>query len=307
MSQQQFKIDTNNLFKNIKAKIGDEINPDLGRITAGFENEGFLLDEEYSLGENIVAAFEAESLDNNVEIPEHLITMSKNAVMASLDPVGTIKNVMSKDLSSDFKGKAGFEDDTFVSVTNSAYGDDGDTLAGFEAFDGVDVNPQVHYNVMYGALASVQDPAAELFFPVIPIGANTSAASMSLRITNVMTDFKRGTTGAPAAASFNKKSLVKILNNEDEINVDKNRLVPVYKDDNVPYLYDKVNATAVTYNGETVNTKPVKMGTEVNLITLGQSEAMIASGALDTTDSLDPNVKINDVYFELTGKYADDN
>lgn len=302
----ELRVNADSLYKHIKEQMSEEVNPGLGRIAAGYEDDSYLQDDAFSLGQNIVAAFEAEHLESQVEIPEHMVTMSKNAVMASLDPVGSIKNVLGKDLTSDFKGKAGFEDDTFVSVGQTAYGDNSDVLAGFEAFDGATVEPQVHYNVMYGALASVQDPAAELFFPVIPVGANTSAASMSLRITNVMTDFKRGVTGAPAASSFNKKSLVKILNNEDEINVDKNRLVPVSKADNVPFLVAGVSATEVTYNGETVDTKPVKIDTDVNLISLGQSEAMIASGALDTTDALDPNVKINDIYFTLSGKDESD-
>jgi len=305
MSDKVLKINADSLYQQVVNKLDSDVNQGLGRIAAGYEDEGFLNAESTALGANIVAAFEAESVDTGVEIPDYMVQLSKNAVMASLDPVGTIKNVQSKDLTADFKGKAGFENDNFIPVDGAVYSaDSSDILAGFEAFDGANVEPQIHYNVMYGALASVQDAGAELLFPVIPIGANTSAASLSLRITNIMTDFKRGKTGAPAAGSFNKKSLVKILNDENEININKNRLVPVYKADNVPYLLDTVKATVLTVTGEKISTKPVKIDTPVNLISLGQSETMIANGALDTTDALDPNIRINNIYYTLTGENA---
>lgn len=296
-----------NLFDKIKTELSttDAVNDkNITGMFVGFESaDSYSMDvaREHAtdLESKIQAAFEAASVEDGIKIPEFAVEAAKKAALLAVDPVATIKNL---DKTRQMPAAAGYE----AEVIDTTVLDEPGLQTGYEAFDGENVKPSVHFTAIYNTLAIKQDDVVELFFPVVPIDPKTAGATMTILVDSVIKEFNRTLDANPNKPKFDKKSLVKIINNPDEIDVDKNRLVPVLRDQDKDKFVDTL-ARVVNYNGENVTTAPIKFGTEINLLAAGQTDSMLAKGMMDQLDALDANLKLTNVYASLTGKDSDGN
>jgi len=262
---------------------------------AGFESAVHQV-EETGLDHNIVMAFEG------AEIKDYQLQLAKQAAVLAANPVEALKEIVKN--SREPKVVAGSEK---LSFDIPEYSEVSPIVAGFEAFDGANVKPKVHFAIALTALGAAQDDGAELLFPMIPIDAFNSGATITAHVTSVIKEFVRGISGNPNRDKLKKTPLVKIANNPDEIDVDKNRLIPVVRDENKDKFVVDLKHKVVTPDGEEVETAPLVIGKEINILELGQTDTMLAKGAMDTTDALDPHVKVTSIYYNLTGKDSDGN
>jgi len=262
---------------------------------AGFESAAHTI-EETGLDHNIVMAFES------ADIKDYQIQLARQAAVLATNPVKALKEMVNN--SKEPKIVAGTEK---ISFDIPEYSEISPVVAGFEAFDGADVKPKVHFAIALTALGAAQDDGAELLFPMIPLDAFNSGATVTATITSVIKEFTRGVAGNPNKDKFQKTPLVKIANKPDEIDVDKNKLIPVVRTENSDKFVVGLKHTTTTPDGEEVETAPLAIGKEINILELGQTDAMLAKGAMDITDALDPHVKVNAIYYNLTGKDAEGN
>ena len=175
-----------------------------------------------------------------------------------------------------------------------------------EAFDGMQTNNALYFSVAYNLLASRQDEFGEAFFPTIVIDPlqsglvveNTFAVLMNPNITRTARNDK---------AKYNKVNIVKIMYDNSVLTLDKNKCIPVYKNDgSLDDLFLKDFKSVNKETGEDIVTAPLKVGEKISMLGISQTESMLAKGEMDNTDALDRSIQLRRVYYTINGKKAGD-
>ena len=175
-----------------------------------------------------------------------------------------------------------------------------------EAFDGMQTHNALYYSVAYNLLASRQDEFGEAFFPTIVIDPlqsglvveNTFAVLMNPNITRTARNDK---------AKYNKVNIVKIMYDNSVLTLDKNKCIPVYKNDgSLDDLFLKDFKSVNKETGEDIVTAPLKVGEKISMLGISQTESMLAKGEMDNTDALDRSIQLRRVYYTINGKKAGD-
>jgi hypothetical protein len=141
----------------------------------------------------------------------------------------------------------------------------------------------------------------ELFFPSEVVSAGESGVSVKLSIPYAFNRTKRAATGS--AYQFEKKPLIhaiedyKILEGESTT-VYPNAAATAGNDGFLVAATDIANKTVVV-NGVDVETRPIKFGTETDLLALSAVPGLIGNDQQDETDALDPNVSLGKVYVKV--------
>ena len=175
------------------------------------------------------------------------------------------------------------------------------TALAVEAFDGQSVSSALYYSITYNLMAATQDAFGEAFFPTITIDPTVGGATIESEFTSLYNEISRSTDGSTDGSKFNKIPVVKAIYDNDLFSTDKNRAVPVLRTENTALFLDNLSYVE-TVSGEKVTTAPIKIGKDVGLLGLSQTDSMIAKGIMDNTDSLDRRLVVDKVYFSLTGK-----
>ncbi len=214
---------------------------------------------------------------------------------AARENLGNLKPVVAQNVIGTLTGSdLGIED--MVDMDNIA----------MESFDGQTINSAVYFSVVYNLLASKQDKFGETFFPTVTIDPTTSGANIEARVINLYDEFTRSTSGSADKGKFNKQSIVKAITDPTILSVDKNLLVPVLRDNNTEVLAADLSSVN-TEKGESITTAPIKIGKSVSILGISQTDAQLAKGVMDNTDALDRRIQVQNVFFDLAGKDADDN
>ena len=175
-----------------------------------------------------------------------------------------------------------------------------------EAFDGMQTHNALYFSVAYNLLASRQDEFGEAFFPTIVIDPlqsglvveNTFAVLMNPNITRTARNDK---------AKYNKVNIVKIMYDNSVLTLDKNKCIPVYKNDgSLDDLFLKDFKSVNKETGEDIVTAPLKVGEKISMLGISQTESMLAKGEMDNTDALDRSIQLRRVYYTINGKKAGD-
>jgi len=168
-----------------------------------------------------------------------------------------------------------------------------------EAFDGQSLDNALYFSIAYNLFAAKQDEFGEAFFPTITIDPAMSGITIGTEVTSLYTDVVRGIDGAPNRAKFAKVTLAKAIYDNNILGVDRNKVVPVSRPENAAMLVPVLDNVDTT-TGESVTTAPLKIGTEVNLLGISQTDAMLAKGTMDAYDALDRTVNLSTVIISLT-------
>ena len=175
-----------------------------------------------------------------------------------------------------------------------------------EAFDGMQTHNALYFSVAYNVLASRQDEFGEAFFPTIVIDPlqsglvveNTFAVLMNPNITRTARNDK---------AKYNKVNIVKIMYDNSVLTLDKNKCIPVYKNDgSLDDLFLKDFKYVNKETGSDIVTAPLKVGEKISMLGISQTETMLAKGEMDNTDALDRSIQLRRVYYTINGKKAGD-
>jgi len=273
--------------------IDTDIEPREALIAAGIESADestreLVLQNIETLEDNIRSTLEAEQ----IQVDDITLDLVKKALIANKAPLEALK-------ASSNGAKASLESDGVVIDTSVIGEADFLPRAAIESFDAASTEPKEKFAVMLTAASAKQDEALELFFPTIPVDAFSSAATVTVRLVQVMNSFKRPLDAA--GNKFNKIPLIKAASNPDIIDITKNELRPVYRPEAADLLVAEGRHKEIV-GGEETEVAPVKFGREINLLTLGATDAMLSRGALTDEDALDPRVQILSVVYQLTGK-----
>lgn len=172
-------------------------------------------------------------------------------------------------------------------------------LPAMEAYDESNNRDSVVYTVAYNFLAAKQNDFGEAFYPTHVVSSDNVGVTVSLRLIQVYDDIKRNVNGA--LARFNRKNIVKALIDSTILKNEMTRVVPVVRPASLANFVDPalVPAAAVVLEGESINTAPLKVGVEMDIIGLSQTDTLLAAGIMDRTDGLDRSINLQNVYIQV--------
>ena len=172
-------------------------------------------------------------------------------------------------------------------------------LPAMEAYDESNNRDSVVYTVAYNFLAAKQNDFGEAFYPTHVVSNDNVGVTVSLRLIQVYDDIKRNVNGA--LARFNRKNIVKALIDSTILKNEMTRVVPVVRPASLANFVDPalVPAAAVVLEGESINTAPLKVGVEMDIIGLSQTDTLLAAGVMDRTDGLDRSINLQNVYIKV--------
>jgi len=179
-------------------------------------------------------------------------------------------------------------------------------LVGSEAFDRQDLSQSLFFSIVFNALTIEADPVNNLFYPVVVMDSNKASATVTAKIANIMSAVKRDVSGRPV--DLKKESIIKNLNNTKLFTLDSNRLYPVSENDGSGEKLLKVTGVkglareVEVFDGEVITTAPYKTNVAIDILGLAQSDALLAKGYMDETDSLNGALSVEKLYFKVAGK-----
>ena len=181
----------------------------------------------------------------------------------------------------------------------------GDAVPGrhpaLESYDEKPTASTIVYNIAYNIQAARQDDFAEAFFPTIVVPPDQNGYNVSVRIASVMDDLRRQTSGA--LDTFNKRNLLGAAIDPSILSTDVTEIVPVYRDESAINFVDAalIAPTDTVVNGDSFKTSPLAMGKNFSLLGISQTDALLETGLLDASDSIDTALKLKNIYVKVSG------
>lgn len=178
-----------------------------------------------------------------------------------------------------------------------------------QAFDNRENSNAMVYSVAYNMQASRQDELGEAFFPTVVVPPNEVGFMMSIRVQYVYDAIARSVTGS--LAKYNRKNVIKAVIDSTILRNDQTKIVPIYRNvgsgavtDNATQFATDVGSISILNDGVTIATGALAIGKEVDLIGISQTDALLATGVMDQTDSIDSSIRLGSIYLMVPNSDA---
>jgi hypothetical protein len=239
-----------------------------------------------------------ESFIGHADLKGKVSEASRDAALAAATIAGDVAGYRAVPVKKD---QPAMENVEYINVAGDDMFYERPNKAALEAYDERENRNATTYSTAYNMMASRQNEFAEMFFPTVVVTPDQVGFNVSLRLTQVMSDIRRGVDGA--ATTFNKQNIIQAVIDPDIFKSDQTKVVPVVRDEALDKFVDPslVAPTEVLVDTETVTTAPLRMGKRLGLIDISQTEALLKTGMMDITDALDASVILQKLYLKLSG------
>lgn len=233
---------------------------------------------------------------------------SKNALVSTLNGLGQASNSFERFDGNNFVKSFSLESLELNHFTNSSDFSNGigksiaNLVLSNESFDGQRLENSIKFSMAVNFMCARQDPLSELFFPTITVDTLTTGYQMDIESYDFASDFTREITGELDDDKILRKSLIKHQFDNDILLKDYNVVYPIYRQDQNAAHFLNGHNTKATVGDETVDTAPLLVDMEHNLLGMSQTEKTLASGLYTQTDSLDRRMELINIYIKIEGK-----
>lgn len=172
-------------------------------------------------------------------------------------------------------------------------------VAAMESFDQREQKNAALYTLGFNFSVALQSEFGETLYPLLTLPSDQVGFGI---VVNRLTVHKGQTHASTGAVSELKKiDLVRAPVDASVLSRKKNRVVPVVRAGNVDKFVDAgvIPAAAYTEEGANFNTAPYKVGVEVDLLGISQTDAQLAAGARTQIDSIDPAASLEAIYLQI--------
>lgn len=172
-----------------------------------------------------------------------------------------------------------------------------------EAFDDRELIANLPFSVVFNVQAARQSDFCESFYPTLTVTPDQGSIDVSVRRTMVFNEVKHELSGKPM--DFHRRNLIEGVIDHTLLETNSTALVPVYNDtvgdpnNNVAKFSVAVGTYTKKVGSVDVPTRPLKPGIELDLIGISQHAALIASGVLDNTDTVDLKNSLDHLYIRV--------
>lgn len=196
--------------------------------------------------------------------------------------------------------------DAGAKVLNQAAGVEGPTGRQFsmESYNESDIRSFQKSSVIFNLQASAQTPFAKMFFEPIIVDPMEAGLTFPITLTMVFNEYMHSTDGS--AVKPGRRNVVRGFVNPKILENKLTALVPVYRDsekgNNTKYFVDKALVAPRQESlggGIVVNTAPLKVDEEVNLIGISQTNRSLNSGIEGYTTTIAPAVRLRSVFVKF--------
>lgn len=169
-----------------------------------------------------------------------------------------------------------------------------------EAYNEADLRNSAIFTCTYNYQSVRQDEFGETLFPTIVQSSDQAGITINVKLMTVFNGVERNISGA--FQSFNRKNIIRAIADSTVLYKDTNKIVPVVRSESTAKFVDAadVAVAAVVIDEESINTAPIKIGTEVDILALSQPASMVAKGVNDQTDTLEAAVSLSNIYAKFT-------
>lgn len=170
---------------------------------------------------------------------------------------------------------------------------------GLEAYDERENKNASIYSIAYNMQSARQDEFGETFFPTLVLTPDQVGFGVEVNLMTVFDATQHNVDGA--FRDFGKKNIIRAAADHTVLKKEQTRVIPAVRPQNLAQFIDPaiVPATAVMIEGQSITTAPLKIGKELNLIAVGQTDSLLATGVMDNTDTLDTYLNLKNVYVKF--------
>lgn len=270
-----------------------------------------VLDEASGLIENNCFSFEDAKFDGNGDSinGEYQLDrrdFAKNAARIALAVAANPKAVAGRQLNVSLEAAAASRPGRFVVATPPGVNDalsslPRDVSLGLEAYDEKNNKDAVAFSVVWNANFR-QSPWAEAFYPLYLLTPDQLGITFTVPVVQIQPELRRDTSGDPH--SFNRRNVMRALVDPSIIDDSATDVVPVVRPNSTQYFADPalIAPEQVMVAGESVKTAPLLVGQNIDLLSISQTEALLETGAADTSDAIDPSAKLSELFTLVNGK-----
>jgi hypothetical protein len=262
--------------------------------TTQLELEGSVKGLKTSL-ESISSQFAAELNANDGLIKgKHTVAQKQAGLVAAIvagDMAGFLKAPVAR--------KVSLEGHTFIPAMGNGAMDHRQSKA-LEAYDERETKSATVYSVAYNLQAARQDEFGEAFFPTVVVTPDQYGYTVSIRLVQVYDEVRRTIDGA-LSKNFGKKNIIQALIDPTILRNDLSKIVPVYRPESAANFVatSLVPAADIEHEGVSIKTAPLAIGKSFSLLGISQTDALLETGMLDSTDAIDPAIKLSSLYLQV--------
>ncbi len=172
-----------------------------------------------------------------------------------------------------------------------------------EGFDSASANQFIAHSAYVNAMVAVQGGFEEAFFPIQIIPANGNGIDVSISVPKVYRAGLRSSAGT--AYSIEKTNIIKGLVDSTVLENNVTKIVPNMTYASAVMLANASSGalttwpqTSVLVNNEAIDTNPLKLGTEIDLIGSSQYSAIV--NLQNETDTLDSVINVGSLMAAVT-------
>ncbi len=169
--------------------------------------------------------------------------------------------------------------------------------AALESYDERDNRHATAHSITYNLLTARQDEFGEAFFPTVVVAPDQTGYIVSIRLINVMDDIRRDVSGS--LDKFNKRNIIHAVIDASILDNDSTKIVPVHSVESASNFVAGLSPVAVELDGESINTSALAFGKRFSLLGISQTAKLLQTGILDTSDSIDPAIKLDSIVLSV--------
>lgn len=173
--------------------------------------------------------------------------------------------------------------------------------AALESYDERDNRHATAHSITYNLLTARQDEFGEAFFPTVVVAPDQTGYIVSIRLINVMDDIRRDVSGS--LDKFNKRNIIHAVIDASILDNDSTKIVPVHSVESAGNFVAGLSPVAVELDGESINTSALAFGKRFSLLGISQTAKLLQTGILDTSDSIDPAIKLDSIVLSVGAEH----
>ena len=174
-----------------------------------------------------------------------------------------------------------------------------------ESFDNTQLANFAAQNIAYNVLASRQNEFAEAFFPTKVVTPSEGGIEVTVDRQEVI-DYAQHEKSGTSRLGVNRRNLMDAFMESDILSKPTTELIPDAENGDSRNFVDSdfVSNKSVTYYGETMSTRPLRIGRRMNFMGLCQHPGLIHNGTLDLTDQIAPGLRLSKIYLGMNDDEA---
>lgn len=184
-----------------------------------------------------------------------------------------------------------------MSLTN---GQDYRERVALEAFDDRELREHLPYSVAFNVFGQRQDDFCEALYPTTVVTPDQAGIDVTVSRMLVFEEVRHSAAGTPS--DFKKRNLLDAAVDYTILSDEHTRLVPWRNPDNSNASYfvasTLVAPSFITVAGVDVETAPLAMNKQVDLLGISANPALLGAGVIDNTDAIDARIQLDAIYLQ---------